>query len=470
MIELLQRQGVAKALGLCFFLILVACEKKGEEIELERQRPLPMAFWVWNRESPLTEIELAQLKRAGVETIYWQIAELEIRAERLSSKARWTLPPSTEGISFLPVIRLESSILDPAQIDPFDLVKWVKNAGVEDALQFDYDCPERLLSSYAKLLRSFRQQFGNLQLSSTALASWCESAKWSEVEAELDEVFPMFYDALPEVTQKTVRPDQARVLVDAVYVSSLIDQWSEMSKIPWQAGLPNFTRLSIFRKSQAKGHIRDWHLEELLVNPALRYQGRGQSEQSGISLFEVESDTSVGGISLQAGDWLCLRICDREALRQVLQPVDKSSATGVVWFQLARQGLASSGWSLGEIENRFSGKPDLQVSLQGDRLVLKNSGTADVEVDFSEGHELRLVWDRPILREFIAGDFIESEFLQNGRKVPAVGALQLKLGFLDLAAGQSLSSGLVLFRHDKKKLAVKYQIDDGEWKTLKMDQ
>ncbi len=461
---------MAKALVLWFCFILGACEKKGEEIGLGRQRLLPMAFWVWNRESPLTEFELAQLKHSGIETIYWQIAELEVREGRLRDKARWALPSSTEGISFVPVIRLESSISDPSRIDPLDLARWVENAGVEEALQFDYDCPERLLSSYAKLLRSFRQQFGPLHLSSTALASWCGSAKWAEVEAELDEVFPMFYDALPEVKQKTVRPDQARVLVDSEYVSSLIDQWNKTSKIPWQAGLPNFTRLSIFREGKAKGHIRDWRVGELLVNPNLTYRGSGRSEQSGISLFEVEEDTRIGQISLQTGDWLCLRICDREQLRQVMASVKDSSATGVVWFQMARQGLASSGWSLSEVENRFSGKPDLEASLQGDRLVLNNTGTADVAIDFSEGHELRLSWARPILREFIAGDFIEPEFSQNGRQVPAVGALQLKLGFSGLAAGQSLSSGLILFRQNKKKLVVEYQIDDAEWKTLKMDQ
>ncbi len=466
--ERLKRLKFARVWLALSFVWLTACGDQGGDSGVGKRQDQDVAFWVWNRQQPLTASELAQLKEVHVKKIYWQIAELELRDGRLVSKARWPLPKTEEEseIDFVPVIRLEASIKDPAKIDPEDLAQWVKKAGVKDSLQFDYDCPNRLLSSYAELLQDFRRQFGSLHLSTTALGAWCDSQQWGDVESAVDAVYPMLYDVLLEVVQKSSRPDQARALLDSAYVTSLIRKWGEATRIPWRVGLPNFTRLSIFREGKTRGHIRSWSLQQLVSNKDLSYEGRGAP---GVTFFKVSADTRIGQVAVKAGDWLCLRVCDRESLRQVMEEVGKSSAAGVVWFQMPRAGLASSGWSLAEIGSRFEGMPDLKVRLQDDRLVLSNEGDGDLTADFEQGHELRLSWQRPVLREFVAGDFVAAEFSQNGRVVPAVGALQLKLGFSKLEGGQSVASGLILFRKDKKSLAVKYQIDDSDWKPLLID-
>lgn len=71
---------------------LAACGDQGGDSGTGKRQDQDVAFWVWNREQPLNARELAQLKGAHVEKIYWQIAELELRDERLVSKARWPLP------------------------------------------------------------------------------------------------------------------------------------------------------------------------------------------------------------------------------------------------------------------------------------------------------------------------------------------------------------------------------------------
>lgn len=458
---------IVKALTVLGLVGFSACEDQRSNEIVREKRPLDRAFWVWNRTTPLSEEELAQLKAAKVETIYWQIGELEIREGHLASKAKWPLPAFAAGIKFIPVIRLESSIADPSRIDPGDLARWAKEAGVGDALQFDYDCPDRLLSSYAELLRGFRAAYGSIHLSMTALGAWCESSEWHRIESAVDAVYPMFYDVLPEQKQDAQKPEQARALVDSAYLIDLIRKWDGVTSIPWRAGLPNFTRLSIFQEGKPRGHIRSWVMADLLLNPSLSYEG---SSAPGVMLFKVNAAAQIGQVSLQADDWLCLRNCDRGALRLLIEAVDKSSAAGVIWFQLPREGLASNGWSLVELGNRFAGKPELKVTLKEGHLVLRNKGNGDLAPNFEQGNELRLSWSRPILREFIAGDFMKVEYSQNGRAVPAVAALELKLRFSGLAAGQSLISGLALFREDVKTLAVKYQIDDDDWEPLMIDQ
>ena len=424
------------------------------EPQSKAPRALDSSFWIWNRSAPLNGQELMHLKEAQISRVYWQIGEIEWREGNVVAKAQWPLPGNTPELRFIPVVRLEPTIDDPDKVDAGQLAEWAKSAGVTDEIQFDYDCPDRLLGHYGALLSEFRKAFGALKISTTALGGWCDAAQWLKLEETVDAVFPMLYDILPENAQSGSRPSLARPLVEAAPVGALVRKWEAVTTIPWRVGLPNFTRLSLFRDGKPGGHLRDWSMEELARNPAIRYDGTGGP---GVGLFKVTAATRIGGIDLRADDWLCLRTSDRGELRSVLKGVEQSSAGGVVWFQMPRPGLASRGWSITEIAHRFEGSPQLRVTIKDQRITLTNTGNADLSpVDWGE-QTLTLSCPQPILREFIPGDFFSAEFLRKGQPAPAVAATELRLTFPALAAGESVSSGLALFRATENSLVIKWQ-------------
>ena len=440
-----------------WLLLITLCVFSGgcREESSRTSESLETSFWVWNRTSPLSAEELTPLAEAGVSRVYWQIGEIEWRGGKVVSKSQWSLPGNAPGLRFIPVVRLEPTIDDPARVDAGQLVAWAKGAGVTEEIQFDYDCPDRLLGHYGKLLSEFRKAYGEIKISTTALGGWCDAEQWPALEAAVDAVFPMLYDILPEREQPDSRPTLARALVEAAPVGELVRKWDAVTTIPWHVGLPNFTRLSLFHEGKPGGHLRDWSMEELARNPAIRYDGSGAAP--GVGLFQVTAATRIGGIDLPVNDWLCLRTSDRGELRSVLNEVGQSSAAGVVWFQMPRPGLASSGWSLTEIAHRFEGTPELKVTITDQRITLTNTGNADLSPVDGEEQILTLTWPLPILREFIPGDFHSADFLRNGQPVPAVAATELRLPFPALAAGESVSSGLALFRATENSLEIKWQ-------------
>ena len=135
------------------FLTLTGCGKS----QSSPPRSLETSFWIWNRSAPFTGGELGQLKAANVSRVYWQIGEVEWRDGKIVAKAQWPLPGNVPELRFIPVVRLEPTIADPARVDAGQLAAWAKSAGVTDEIQFDYDCPTRLLGHYGELLIEFRK-------------------------------------------------------------------------------------------------------------------------------------------------------------------------------------------------------------------------------------------------------------------------------------------------------------------------
>ena len=71
-------------------------------------------YWVWQRDDPLDEQELAELEAQKIDTIYWQAGELENTRETWHWKARFNFPSSnTAHIRFVPVVRLVSKEQQP---------------------------------------------------------------------------------------------------------------------------------------------------------------------------------------------------------------------------------------------------------------------------------------------------------------------------------------------------------------------
>ncbi len=421
-----------------------------------------LSFWIWNRQTPLSAKEIKSLEQASVARLYWQLGELSVLNGTIETISRFKIPDSTGGIQVVPVIRIASSVASPENLDASKLAVWAREAGVSSTVQFDYDCPNRLLPEYGQLLRGFRNAFGPIELSITALGDWCYADGWTAVEGEIDSAFPMLYDIFPERDQKQSTLDP-RPLVEVPQLEKLLAEWNQKVNIPWEVGLPNFRRLTIFRDGTSNGHIRDWSREDLLGNPDLSLTGQ---TEPGVFLFQVARPTRVGEFAIEPDTRLCLRECDRTQLRKAIELTHGTSARGVCWFQMPRTGLASGGWSLREIANGFEGQPQLALEIRDQFLIAKNTGTSDLSPGWESGTKISLRWNGTALREYIPGDLDVPSFQRGEQDVPLFAATGMTFPISNIPAGESRSSGLILFRDPKISLALEYRIGEDSWTPL----
>jgi len=351
------------------------------------------------------------------------------------------LPPSeaTDGISWIPVIRIASGTRLPEDLTPAVAADWARGADVTREVQFDYDCPDRRLPEYAAWLDEFRALSGVKHLGTTALGGWAMAPGWRTVEAAVDEACPMLYDVKTERPRADGQPD-AEPLADSAYVTGLLRQWSDRCRVPWRAGLPNFTRLSLFRGGQALGQIRSWTWEALLDEDVWE-QVLSPDKPCGVTFLRCRQTSSLGGVGLQAGDVVALKQCDPSALQNILATLPASGAQGVIWFQMPRAGLASNGWSLPMLASGCAAEPIPTLRHDGSALVLENTGDGDSGPRPPIGYRVRLTVEAGSVREIVPGAFLSAETLREGRPVPAGFATEIVLRFARLPARTSLRTG-----------------------------
>src|SRR5437867_2504400 len=85
---------------LSLILIAVALATAGYRVDA-----FDTAYWVWQREEPLSEMELAELAAQQVHKLYWHVGELENVGETWHWKQRFTFPAlQTSQINCVPVV------------------------------------------------------------------------------------------------------------------------------------------------------------------------------------------------------------------------------------------------------------------------------------------------------------------------------------------------------------------------------
>src|ERR1700682_2601170 len=154
-----------------------------------------LAYWVWQREDPLSETELTELAAQNVQTIYWHIGELESVGQTWHWKTRFAFPPRNESqLHYVPVVRLISRERQPfSSAAVASLVTAFSSVSrFSDELQIDYDAPDRLLSDYAAAIQRIRQIVPHLTI--TALPHWSRPECLAQLQGSVDEFFPMLYD------------------------------------------------------------------------------------------------------------------------------------------------------------------------------------------------------------------------------------------------------------------------------------
>jgi len=428
-------------------------------------------YWVWQRDDPLDEQELAELEAQKIDTIYWQAGELENTRETWHWKARFNFPSSnTAHIRFVPVVRLVSREQQPFSDGSITaLLASLSSASANhDELQLDYDAPDRLLADYAGVLKRVHDLVPRLSIA--ALPHWSRADCLKLLESNVDELLPMLYDFEAEPVLKNQSP---LPLISPEKISKLIESWRPCRK-PWRAGLPVFARLSVYDADQKlRGQIRNWNWDELCFNPSFQMANDGQF---GASILRATKSTSIANTPIHSGDEVIVREVDRTALRNAIGVASRAGAQGIVFFRLP-DSTSSSGWSLHQL-GHLEARPRLILRKPADSetLELSNAGDGDLEPRFARneveagGYALEVEAATPIFREAQPGDFASVNALAGEKSAKVPFATRLRFQFAQLRAKENLRTGLIQLAPGADFRQTRYRILNIEgappWRSL----
>ena len=401
-----------------------------------------LRYWVWQRGDPLEDDETAELANQKVDTIYWQIGELENTGESWRWKARFDFPAlNNRQIHFIPAVRLVSRERQPfSDASVADLIARLKPvAGNADELQLDYDAPDRLLSDYSSALKQIHQVSRKLTI--TALPHWSRPDHLAILRANVDELLPMLYDYEAE---PVLENDAPLPLINPQKIAKLIDDWRSCGKT-WRAGLPVFARLSVYDSNQKlRGQIRNWNWDEICFNPSLQIVRRSGS---GTTVARTTKPTTIANTPVKSGEKLVVREPDRRALRDAVDAAVHAGAQSVVFFRLP-DSTASSGWSLHQL-GHLDAQSQLVAHYSADdqALELSNLGDGDLEPALAakamDGYVLEIEGKAAIFREAHPGDFARLTSYAGDKPVALPFATRVQLRFSQLRAKQTLKTGLI---------------------------
>lgn len=427
-------------------------------------------YWVWQRNDPLDEEEIAELAAQKVETIYWQVGELENTGVTWHWKARFDFPRSEQsGPHLIPAVRLVSREREPfSDASVADLLTRLSPiARNADELQLDYDASDRLLSEYSAALKKIHQIAPKLTI--TALPHWSRPDCLAILQSSVDELLPMLYDFEAEPVLKNGSP---LALIAPEKVSKFIDDWRGCSK-PWRAGLPVFSRLSLYDSNRKlRGQIRNWNWDEVCFNRSFQLIRQGDFATF---ILLATKPTTISNTPIKPGEDLVVREADRTALRDAVAAAERAGAQSVVFFRLP-DASASSGWSLHQI-GHLDASPRLtaQYSASEEGVEVFNAGDADLEPGIksggSSGYSLEIQANAAILREAHTGDFASLTAYAGERPVTIPFATRLQFRFSQLRAKQRLKTGLIQLAPGADFRQARYRILNMEggssWKILK---
>ncbi|WP_157895360.1 hypothetical protein [Verrucomicrobium sp. GAS474] len=400
------------------------------------------SFWVWQRTLPPVREEVREWRARGLHALYWHGGTL------VSDGVGWRWGERVEidwqaadravagsGIEIVPVVRLE---LKPGADWPSDkglfelLDTFAAKTGARK-IEVDYEAPDRLLPTYAAFLREWKTRGRSVGLSISALAHWAGSA--SLFRESVEEIVPMFYD-LSDLShgREQVGKDGFLPPLAGPDLSRQIAAWKGCP-VPWRAGLPNFSRLTLLSKEgESRGSFRKWDWGGLLRSPFLDDAGR------------VAGEGVLFGSPIAPGERIVLRFPDAGALASGIGAARAAGASGVLYFRLPGA-EAASGYSLPMLQALGRGDrpgPHLGVAWdEAGRIVLKNDSEADLmpfvggskEVRF--GYTLEVEASLPFLRGAVPGDFATAS------KGGGLESRSLSLRFGQLPSGAILRTGFL---------------------------
>lgn len=412
------------------------------------------AFWVWHRSKGLASDEAARLQQGHVRSLYWHVGMVAIKDNAWVGDGPWLGPesaPSMPGVRCVPVLRGMMADVRRLPSDFSSLLVLMRRAMERwhsDEVQLDFDCPDRLLKSYANQLAACREAIRPARLSITALAGWASLPVFGELQNSVDELAPMFYDLVADQPADAARGDYVPLLARADLKRHL-SAWSKCT-IPWQAGLPCFARVSIFgADGRSRGHVREWTWDEVAFHSLLRLL---PANGPGLSVFEVTGDTTLHSVPLHRGERIVARVIDATEAASCVDLAKQAGSKSVCWFRFPTES-ASSGWSLSQVLAASDAKPSLKLSFSSESLKLQNLGDGDLAprlagaVDEQRGWQIEIedASQRSVFREAAPGSFAHVQGhldpdAAKPREAPIAQAKRLTFWLADLKSGSSRST------------------------------
>jgi len=477
-------KGARGYFGLAGLLILALVPRASPDpIAPERPGISPeRAYWVWHRRAALTPAEDSELRRQGVGTLFWHVGEMEIR----EGEWFWKTPPLATvtlapGFRVVPVVRLASEAKMPFTPDRVaGLAGSLRVLAAESGeVQIDFDCPDRLLESYASALRGLRSAVPRISI--TALSHWPRLPGFAALARSVDEIMPMFYDMQADPTGAGPETPPPPIL-DPDRVDAAMRTWSVCPKT-WRAGLPVFARLTVFDPTGlSRGQIANWSWDDFCFHKDLRTLA---PTRLGVTLFRATADVRVAATPVNAGEIVVSRFADRSALAQAVVGATTAGAKGVVFFRLPddRDPAGASLRDLGVLASSGQAHLILRQSAE-EQLELVNDSPFDLRPrlsgekgDRDRGYALEIDAPAPVFREALAGDFwrVAAHANPEAKKpVPTLVPLATRLTFWfsQLRAGASLQTGLLQLAPDGRLSGVRYRIipceGNDEWKSISL--
>lgn len=433
-------------------LLSVSCGKQDPKITR-----MPMAapsFWVWHRSSSLKPDEITTLQNSGVRSLYWQVAECEWE------KQHWKLvqisPPviGTANLTIFPVFRIkpESAFLgspNAAKLLAESIRNWSGSSPWPHEIQLDFDCPTRLLGSYANFLKDFGKRVAPSRVSITALASWPQEFRFRDLALSVSSLVPMFYD-LESDTPEDVKAGRFHPMADEA-TEKWIALWAKCPR-PWLAGLPNFERLSVFEKDgRLMGHLRGWQHDPVFFHPSLI----GSTSGHGSTIFQVRNTINLNGTEITPESKLVHRMADAGVLRILVKRIEQAGACGLIYFAMPGPGIQAA-YSVSHLANLSDNKeavPMLDFN-KNRSITLRNPGPLDLT---GVGWQLELTADHSgSFRSVSPGEFVASA---TPGSVPAEMSETIYLQFSKLLVGDEITSGALIEKSNSIT-----------WKLRRMDQ
>lgn len=434
-----------------------------------------MAFWVWHRHDSLSKEERQALASIPA-ALFWQVGEISVKdaapTHPESSDAGWLWREALPEAGAIPVVRLNVGGLGAFQKQGL-IESLAGMADTEGRLQIDCDCPDRQLMDYARFLEELHKRVPHL--SATALAGWSGNAAFGALQESVEELDVMFYDLLPDAPNIGPMTPPFPLLDSRTFTAQLAS-WQHC-KVPWRAGLPNFSRVTVFDASgRSLGQIRNWTWNDILFQPHLKFLS---APGPGLILMKAEENLVIAETPIKAGSFIAVRQVDGKTLRSAMAAVRNSPAKGPVFFRLP-DSTDPSGWSVSQLGEWMKGageKERLELRNEGACMILTNTSPTDLpphlDGDKERGYALEVDAPVQLWREAIAGDFWKMASHADPEKTPEAAPVplstRLTFWFGSLRAGESLKTGLIQLAPDADIREIRYRIlpEDTAWKPLK---
>lgn len=243
------------------FLILIPVLAGLDGARPQRAQNLDYGIWYWHTPFLLNETDRTLLTSMGVKTLYVRAATFKESSQGIeaASPIEWRSPSGEFDVVL--VFNFDYGLARSFdKMEPRSLQSSLNSAVARECsrakaagqnvtgVQFDVDCPTRLVPKLADILQAVRSGLvrnkcltGNDSFSATALPTWFTSKGVRKLAQSVDFLVPQFYEGRPFKTRAEFKP-----IGDLKTLNWTLERLSA-GHVPFRAGLPAYGHALVFQ-------------------------------------------------------------------------------------------------------------------------------------------------------------------------------------------------------------------------------